>query len=437
MEKRVLISNLIIIMCIITIIAIIIAIYLYSGPSLQEECIDPSTYMNMRYDVCYGILSKNLLITIIRGRDIYNLEGITMSFADQVQEKTEIRNLPIPGETKSYKIFSSKNPGTVEFSANVLIEENINFCTGKTVAVRVCNLNEELNITGNISTANTSNAPQQIEIIKPSQSGDSISSNLVNNNGIWEPICKSNWNCMEWEECLQGLQKRYCEDKNSCFISTNIPDFTRNCDNACKENWQCQWSSCINGNSIPSCIDKNSCGTEYSKPKEISCEQKKCTPDLQCGNWSKCKTNYNLIDLNSEAKNLGGIRTRLCEDKSNCASLQYETQNCSLKMNIYSRETTWCNKKYIEIYDKATGKVLSRIKEDTYENIPLIEISLDMETTKMDNAKEYCDYCFNGVKDNDEQEVDCGGSCKPCIIEEYKKDILSNISNWLRRFFGL
>jgi hypothetical protein len=439
MEKKVFVINIIIIVCIITIIAILVAIYIYSGEKPSEECVDPSAYMNLRYDVCYGAYSKNLLINVIRGRDIYDIQNITMSFKDSIEETTTIKNIPVPGETKSYKIYSSKNPGEVTFSLNVSIEENLNFCKDKTIFVRSCGISEELNLTGNISQVGTSsNITSNFTVTKPTPSADLLSPDLVNKNGIWEPICKSEWICSDWEECTEGIQKRDCNDKNSCFISTSIPDFARPCDNICRESWQCEWSSCIDGNSVPTCIDKNSCGTEYSKPKEVDCGIKKCTPDLQCGNWSNCKTNYEFNDLNSGIQNLEGIKSRLCEDKNNCVNSQYETQNCSMKLNIYSKSVVWCGKKYIEIYDKTTNKMLSRIKNDKQGNLPLIEISLDIDSSKIgDSTQDYCDYCFNGIKDNDEQGVDCGGSCKECAAQEYKKDYLSSISNWLKNLLGL
>ncbi len=43
------------------------------------------------------------------------------------------------------------------------------------------------------------------------------------------------------------------------------------------------------------------------------------------------------------------------------------------------------------------------------------------------------DYCSNGIKDNDEKYIDCGGYCSPCVEaqndkEESKEETLSGIT---------
>jgi len=58
-------------------------------------------------------------------------------------------------------------------------------------------------------------------------------------------------------------------------------------------------------------------------------------------------------------------------------------------------------------------KLISRIKETEVQKTTKLNIFL-----KISEAREYCPYCYDGIKNYDETDVDCGGSCKPCSEKE-------------------
>ena len=47
---------------------------------------------------------------------------------------------------------------------------------------------------------------------------------------------------------------------------------------------------------------------------------------------------------------------------------------------------------------------------------------------------EYCDYCFNGKMDVDEEGIDCGGGCMECS-EKYEIVEYSDSRPWWQRIF--
>jgi hypothetical protein len=95
-----------------------------------------------------------------------------------------------------------------------------------------------------------------------------------------------------------------------------------------------------------------------------------------------------------------------------------------LTIDINANVTEWCQEEYVEIYEKSTNKLVSRVKEEDIDlgvkNLSRIDISfLVTEFTG------YCDYCYNGIQDFDETGVDCGGpNCPECVKESF-------FFNWL------
>ena len=97
--------------------------------------------------------------------------------------------------------------------------------------------------------------------------------------------CLEDWNCSEWSECVDGEQKRRCIDKNNCGTTLeHTPWETRDCGEVappedgvvtCTEDWECiDWGECIDGIQTRICIDLNNCNTTLNKPEEMqTCEE--------------------------------------------------------------------------------------------------------------------------------------------------------------------
>ena len=74
------------------------------------------------------------------------------------------------------------------------------------------------------------------------------------------------------------------------------------------------------------------------------------------------------------------------------------------------KKKKWCNKDYIELLDK-DGKVVARIEQGK-SGLSYVNVFINV------NGKGYCYYCHDGVKNYDEEGVDCGGSCDSCGANE-------------------
>jgi hypothetical protein len=402
----------------LVIIYFLLIFFLTSPP--EQKCENMDLLIGLKYDACYNYNSNTILLEAAK----YSREKGEVITAAVSDREFVLSELPDYGENKNYQFAVDKNPFSIKIYQ--FLRKNENLCNNtKIIELQNCS-EEKVNVSIDLSYGN-----QTLNLTKPpvsNKTSDLINPQTIDKSRIFNLPCKSNWLCSDWEECINNIQKRICIDKNSCLISTEFPEIERQCTKTCKESWQCEWSECINGFSTPVCYDRFNCGTEYLKPEKVSCDVSGCIPDLICGEWGQCIPNYNFIDINSGVQKIEGIRKRICSDNNKCFPNYFETQACSIRISIYSKEAIICNKSYIEVYDFNTNQLLARIRNDKNNQIPDISISLDQET-------EECDSCLNNILDGDETSIDCGGSCQPCVSEKYEQDFLSDISEWLRNLF--
>ena len=245
---------------------------------------------------------------------------------------------------------------------------------------------------------------------------------------MWDSLCDSVWSCSPWEECANGVSKRTCEDRNKCFVSTEVPDTVRYCDGTCVEDWECKWSSCSNGFTTPDCSDLNRCGTKFDEPQELECNSgNSCIPHIVCEAWSECSVDYNFLDLiGEEITEVTGTKRRICKDLSLCSESISETRECSVGVDIYTKKINKCGTEYVGVYNKLNNELIARIEQGTNNN-PFLNLYLDYNEEGI-----YCDYCFDGVMNGDEEEVDCGGGCRVCE-EKYKSTDFEKL-NFTKRF---
>ena len=87
-----------------------------------------------------------------------------------------------------------------------------------------------------------------------------------------------------------------------------------------------------------------------------------------------------------------------------------------------------CNENYVEIYDLQKNILVSRVKQTEINGV--IKLDIKLVTT---NATKYCDYCYDKIKDYDEESVDCGGAnCPACIEMPLGADYQDMIIKWLK-----
>lgn len=129
-----------------------------------------------------------------------------------------------------------------------------------------------------------------------------------------------------------------------------------------------------------------------------------CIPELECNDWDVCRGNYDLSTITENQVFLRGIRSRVCIDKNDCLYNIIEFKKCEDRIPIKIINGSGCYEGYLVIYnmDNNLISILQREPKNSL-NINLL----------LDNSN-YCPYCYNGIKDHDEEEVDCGGSCAGC-----------------------
>jgi hypothetical protein len=219
--------------------------------------------------------------------------------------------------------------------------------------------------------------------------GDSSLSSSTSTTTL-EGSCLPNWQCSEWRRCDGGFQRRTCTDFNDCRTNLNKPEEARDCDSE----------------EVTILIEfPDSSGTSG------------CVPNFNCNEWDKCNAVYNLKNLIDQKILLKGKQERLCQDKNRCSPNKIERQECETKIPVTAEKIKKCFKDYIEIRD-LKNKLISRLElvNGTYEKLN-IQLLFD---------NEYCPYCYDNIKNYDEDEKDCvyttDGSCMQCAEHPLKQD---------------
>jgi hypothetical protein len=171
--------------------------------------------------------------------------------------------------------------------------------------------------------------------------------------------------------------------------------------------------------------------TSVAQPNSVSGSCILNLSNYVCGNWTGCDGEYNIEDILSE-QYIAGVQERKCIDKTKCLPSFMQKANCSLKQEVAVKNTNWCNQEYTEVLDNE-GKVVARIKKTLDSKAVNVDLNAD--------GQGYCAYCFDGLKDFDETDIDCGGSCISCSAQLnvntkafYQKDLFK-LSLSLLSFF--
>lgn len=437
MEKKWLLFNAVVLIVLVLFSIFLVWNFSFKEVAPSEQCLDVNNAASFVYDICYDAYSKSIFLNVQRSYDSYNIQNLKVSFFDFSNQFYKLRQVPGLNGSKVYKIPAEKNPKRIYVSYDINKDFSAPICNNtRSVSVGYCPSVQKNGINASITSIAGISSNNFIEIGTSTRNSDNLDLSLVDKERVWETKCDSIWECGEWGECIDGVQKRECRDSNNCFASTEKPRSVRYCNDDCVENWECSWSPCENGFTSPNCKDLNSCGTSYNIPKKLKCDKSsECLPDVECGEWSSCKVNYSFLDLSSKfVGNINGTRSRLCVDKNGCVNTKEEKGECSLSVDVYTKKSRECGQDFIEVYNSLNNKVLAKIKEGTGDNLYL-NIYLDDY-----GEKGYCDYCFDGKKDGDEEDIDCGGSCKSCeekqkVVDFEKDSWVESLGNWVGGLF--
>jgi len=144
---------------------------------------------------------------------------------------------------------------------------------------------------------------------------------------------------------------------------------------------------------------------EKSFSKLIYNNPSSCKPNFECTSWGECQIDYNLNSLifNEE---LTGIQYKYCKDLNKCFPDIMDSKVCTVTSNVDVEVINFCNEKTILL--KQEGKILSVLTNKNKNDYININLNFNDELN--------CWYCNNNIRDYDEEAIDCGGSCKPCLL---------------------
>jgi hypothetical protein len=219
------------------------------------------------------------------------------------------------------------------------------------------------------------------------------------------------YKCGDWPVCEGTINCGNCFFGKECYMGLCM----------CNENWACSnWSECSHASRNRSCFDISFCGTAFEKPAESEeCEiiepplnatiPRGCTPNYICSNWSECEINPSFEDIISGVNKINGRKMRTCKD-SNCTTEKREYSECTVKFNAIINKSILGKDEYIDVINKDTGEITARIDNKKGAEKPYVDISF------ITGKEIYPIHCLNGKLDSDETDIDCGGSCSECNI---------------------
>lgn len=234
-----------------------------------------------------------------------------------------------------------------------------------------------------------------------------LTSNCNSHNSETRDCCvDTGWTCDDWTRCTNNRQTRNCV--SNCNNNT-----VEGRDCTCTPDWNCtSFSTCLGTFMSRTCTDLNNCGSDEGKPDErVDCGGTGCAPYYRCGNWSRCTYNN---DANQMIRGIfvgTGTQERTCFDSLGCTAINLtEYRNCSSGVEIEITRGESCNRQVITLVDKATRKPITTIDLVSWQ-AKRLDVSFIQANVK------YCPYCYDGIKDEDETGIDCGGSCRECRPE--------------------
>ncbi|MDD5193121.1 MAG: hypothetical protein PHF67_00895 [Candidatus Nanoarchaeia archaeon] len=194
--------------------------------------------------------------------------------------------------------------------------------------------------------------------------------------------CIPKFVCSQWSSCTDNIQTRTCSD--SCTSKVNI--------------------------------EKQNCSSAFELLKisrncsDLYLPESNEKLGSVCTSWSRCNAIYGLKDVLNNNLFLNGQQSRTCLSKK---GLSFEKRFCDSICEAKSpliRKVVRCSKEYVEIYD-SNKQLISRL-ELVNGRYKQLNINLDFMNSN------YCDYCYDKVKNYDEDGVDCsnkiGGNCPIC-----------------------
>ncbi|MCW8966257.1 MAG: hypothetical protein OQK82_06195 [Candidatus Pacearchaeota archaeon] len=137
-----------------------------------------------------------------------------------------------------------------------------------------------------------------------------------------------------------------------------------------------------------------------------------CSPAYVCGEWEDCNFFSRTDDILDDKLIFEGVRQRVCVDSAECVESFVESEKCNLSVPGKVQKAEWCGEDIIEILDgqnNTVGRIKTTKVINGHNRVDIFLVDTGLFT--------YCDYCYDGEKNYDEESVDCGGAfCPKCIF---------------------
>jgi hypothetical protein len=121
--------------------------------------------------------------------------------------------------------------------------------------------------------------------------------------------------------------------------------------------------------------------------------------EYQCDDWSECGANFNLGNVVNNTLSSKGERKRSCTNLQT-GDVSEEIVSC----NIDKEVTVRIKEDLVEVVD-STGEVVSELNFDERNN----QLNVKFPVANV------VDSCVDEIMNNDETDIDCGGSCGSCV----------------------
>ena len=108
--------------------------------------------------------------------------------------------------------YTQTDPITITYYSNYSIQASL---LGETLSQSI-NMSENKDLTFTFSSS--------------TQESNTIESSSAGGSSGGATLCISEWECSEWEECINKKQLRICTDKNNCITPASTPETERECE---------------------------------------------------------------------------------------------------------------------------------------------------------------------------------------------------------------
>ena len=168
-------------------------------------------------------------------------------------------------------------------------------------------------------------------------------------------------------------------------------------------------------------------GTTWTYVEEINKTQ--CKSQIQCSQWSDCTYAEKFANILKETINYGGHRERTCEDLAGCIPIFTERGQCGEFSPVILEKTYRENKTFLLASDAISKQPISEINLDSWKSSKRLDIVFTQKRTSVPAD------CFDGVRGSSEENIDCGGECKPCKEVKTQLPIMKIILiSWILAF---